>query len=210
MENNRSKAVALVAVLLLTACSDSPKPSTETKPEGEKKETPSEPVTAKTAFWEMYKLAHAWTADTLLLSLVSKTVPGFKNDAGKAAMWVGVFASPSRHEMRTFTYSIVDRLPEIRKGVDVARPVPWLGPAREGMPFQTSDFATDSDAAYQTALAMPLAGPWVKKHPDKEVSLTLGHASRFPAPVWYVLWGDNKSGFYALVNATTGKTISGK
>ena len=34
--------------------------------------------------------------------------------------------------------------------------------------------------------------------------------TRFPAPVWYVLWGDNKSGFYALINATTGHTIKGK
>ena len=209
MENNSLKTGVFVAVLILTACSEAPKPSA-TQPQAETKQasTTPEPVSAKTAFWQMYKLAHSWTPDILLLSLVSKPVPGIKNDAGKAAMWTAIFASASRHEIRTLTYSIVDRPPDIRKGVDVARPMPWTGPTRETLPFQTSEFAVDSDAAYQTALAM--AGTWVKKHPDKEVSLTLGHASRFPAPVWYVLWGDNKSGYFALVNATTGKTINHK
>ena len=207
MENRCCKAAAFVAVLVLTACSEAPKPQPKTEAET-KPAIPSEPVTAKTAYWDMHKLAYSWRPDILLLSLASKAVPGIKNDAGKAAMWTAVFASPGRHEARTFTYSIVERLPDIRKGVDVARPVPWAGPSHEAMPFRTSDFATDSDAAYNTALT--LAGPWLKKHPDKEVSLTLGHAARFPAPVWYVLWGDNKSGFYALINATTGHTIKGK
>ncbi len=208
MENNCVKAAVIVAVLVLTACSEAPKQ--QTKPEAETKQAagPSEPVSAKTAFWEMYKLAHSWTPDIMLLSLASKDVPGIKNEAGKAAMWTAIFASTGRQEVRTLTYSIVDRPPDIRKGVDVTRPMPWAGPTRQAMPFQTSDFAVDSEAAYQTALAM--AGAWVKKHPDKEASFTLGHASRFPAPVWYILWGDNKSGYFVLVNATTGKTINGK
>lgn len=210
MEFNRSKIVVLVAFLQLAACSEGSKPSTQTKSETETKQTagPSEPVTAKTAFWDMHKLAHSWTPDILLLGLASKSVPGVKNDQGKAAMWTATFASPSRRQARIFTYSIVEHLPDIRKGVDVARPIAWAGPTREALPFQTSEFVVDSDAAYQTALGM--AGSWVKRHPDKEVALTLGHASRFPAPVWYVLWGDNKSGYFVLVNATTGKIINSK
>ena len=207
MEHTWHKRAVFMAVVVLTACSEAPKPSTKTEAET-KPVIPSEPVTAKTAYWDMHKLAYSWTPDILLLSLVSKNVAGFKNEAGKAAMWTAVFASPGRRESRTFTYSIVEHLPDIRKGVDAARPVAWPGPTHEAMPFRTSDFAIDSDAAYNVALGM--AGAWVKKHPDKELSLTLGHAARFPAPVWYVLWGNNKSGYYVLVNATTGKIISGK
>jgi hypothetical protein len=206
MENYCSKAAVVVAVLVLTSCSESPTASaTKTEAETKKAAGPAEPVTAKTAFWEMYKLAHSWTADTLVLSMASKSVPGIKNEAGKAAMWTAIFASAGQHKVRTLTYSIVEQPPDIRKGVDVGRPLPWEGPTRQAMPFQTGDFVVDSDVAYQTALGM--AGAWVKKNPGKEVSLTLGHASRFPAPVWYVLWGDNKSGYFVLVNATTGKVI---
>lgn len=209
MQKNRFKATGFLAVLVLTACSEAPKPSA-TQPEAAAKPAtgPPQPVTAKTAFWEMHKLAHSWVPDVLLLSLASKRIPEIQNDGGKAAVWTAIFASPSRHEVRTFTYSVADRPPDIRKGVDVARPLAWAGPSREALPFHTVEFSLDSDAAYQTALGT--AGAWVKKHPDKEVSLTLGHASRFPAPVWYVLWGDSKSGYFALVNATTGKLINGK
>jgi hypothetical protein len=206
MENYCSKAAIVVAVLVLTGCSESPTASaTKTEAETKKAAGPAEPVSAKTAFWEMYKLAHSWTPDTLLLSLASKSVPGIKNDGGKAAMWTATFASAGRHEVRTLTYSIVEQPPDIHKGVDVGRPLPWAGPTKQAMPFQTGDFVVDSDVAYQTALGM--AGTWVKKNPGKEVSLTLGHASRFPAPVWYVLWGDTKSGYFVLVNATTGNVI---
>ena len=34
--------------------------------------------------------------------------------------------------------------------------------------------------------------------------LGLGNASRFSAPVWYIVWGTTKNGYAALVNATTG------
>jgi hypothetical protein len=74
------------------------------------------------------------------------------------------------------------------------------------LPFDTADFSVDSDVAYSTALAQ--ANAWVSKNPGKEVSMTLGNASRFPAPVWYVLWGDNKkSGYAVFVNAKSGAVV---
>ena len=83
--------------------------------------------------------------------------------------------------------------------------VPWRGPTQEALPFSTSDFSVDSDAAYQTALAQ--SADWVKKHPDKEASFALGNASRFDGPVWYVLWGDNKSGHSVYVSAKSGTVV---
>jgi hypothetical protein len=35
----------------------------------------------------------------------------------------------------------------------------------------------------------------------------LGNASRFAAPVWYVMWGTSKDGYAALVNARTGAIV---
>ncbi len=199
------------AVLVLTACSEAPKTAAsemKSEPETKKAAETAGPVSAKTAFWEMYKLAHAWAPDVAALTMVSKEVPGIQNEAGKAGMWTATFVSPSLRQARILSYSVAAAPPHISKGVDVGRPVGW-GPTRDAVPFQTSDFAVDSDAAYKTASAK--AESWIKEHPGKEAALTLGHnAARFNTPVWYVLWGNTKSGYAAFVNATTGAAVNAK
>ena len=76
------------------------------------------------------------------------------------------------------------------------------------MTFQTSDFTVDSDAAYKTAAEK--AADWLKEkdNAEKPVSLSLGAASRFPAPVWVILFGTTKSGFMGIVNASTGAIVT--
>jgi len=203
MHDTFLKAAVVVAVLALTSCSETEPP----KPEATTSNTAAEgPVSGKTAFWEMYKSAHTWAADLVPLALESKVVPGVKNDAGKAAMWSATFGSASKHEARSFSYSVAAHPPEIYKGVTVGNSRPWGGPVPTALPFDTADFSVDSDAAYTTALTQ--ANAWVSKNPGKEVSMTLGNASRFPAPVWYVLWGDNKkSGYAVFVNAKSGAVV---
>ena len=198
------KPTILLAILSLSACSEAPKTATvpekpaQTKSEPEK---PAEPVSAKTAFFEMYKVARSWAADLLPLSLVSNDVPGIKNEEGKAAMWTAIFVSPGRHEARTFSYAVVTK-GTVHKGVTVGDIQPWSGATPKSKPFQITEFVVDSDTAYKTAYQK--AASWAKKHPDKGVAFFLGNAARFPGPVWYLLWGNNKSGYAAYVNATTG------
>lgn len=197
------------AVLVLAACSAAALAATEPKTDAARKvEHPAGPVTAKTAFYEMYKPARAWAPDFMLLSLVSNEVPGIQSDAGKFGMWTAVFVSPSRNQARTFAYSVADAGTTIHKGVDAAAPQSWSGPTPASRPFQTMDFATDSDAAYKTA--MEKAGAWVKAHPGKKIAFTLANASRFPTPVWYIVWGDKAAGYSVLVSATTGTMVKSK
>jgi len=200
MSRNCLKAVLSIAVLLLAACSEAPKEKEATT----EKPFPSDPVTGKTAFWELYKSAHSWAADLVPLKLESKTAAGKTNEAGKAAIWVGTFGSPKRREAILITYAIAANPPDTLKGINVGHPFPWSGPTDQALAFQTSDLSVDSDAAYKTASDQ--ASAWLKKHPDKtEATFALGHASRFPAPVWYVQWGDNKNGYGAFINAKTGE-----
>ena len=113
-------ASALAAILAWTACSNAPKPTTETKTVAEAKKEPPrppEPVAAQTAFYEMYKPARAWAADLMPLSLASNETAIMKNEGGKAAIWTAVFVSPQRREARTFFYSAVDDGESIRRGV---------------------------------------------------------------------------------------------
>jgi hypothetical protein len=199
MRSNCLRAVVAIAVLLMTACSEPPKTTTAANEAA----GPSTPVSGKTAFWATYKSAYSWANDLVPLKLESKELPGIKNDAGNAGMWSATFGSFRKHEAVVISYAVAAHPPDIYKGINVGHPVPWAGPSPEVMPFQTSQLAVDSDAAYKTALAQ--AQPWLKKHPDKQVSFLLGNNStRFSAPVWYVLWGDKKSGYSVFVNAVTG------
>ncbi|HEV8492075.1 MAG TPA: hypothetical protein VGR76_07380, partial [Candidatus Angelobacter sp.] len=202
MLGNRFKAAAaLVCILFLTSCSHTPQASPKGEAEAAKPTVSGSPVSGKTAFWEMYKSAHAWATDLVPLTLESKTVAGVKNESGKAAVWTATFGSPRKHEARTFTYAVAAQPPDIAKGVSVGRGLSWSGPTQSTLSFATSDFSVDSDGAYQTALAQAQAAEWVKRHPGKEPALAMGNASRFDGPVWLVHWGDQKSGYAVYVSA---------
>ena len=201
-------ATAVSAALTMIACSEAPTPTeiqkagVEAKPEPAK---PPAPVAAQTAFYEMYKPARAWAPDLLVLSLISNEVPSMKSVDGKFPMWTAVFVSPSQRQARTFTYSVVDDGAAIHKGVGVGGAEPWSGATPKSTPFQTTGFVIDSDAAYKAAYAK--AEAWVKKHPGTQAAFSLGSAARFPAPVWFIIWGNTKSGYAVYVNATTGAVI---
>jgi hypothetical protein len=199
-----------VAVLLLAGCSPSTQPPVSDASKAAKEAVgPPQLVTAKAAFWPMYTSARKWTPDLVTLGILPKEVPGFTNEAGKAAMWEAAFASPSLHQYRRYTYSIVSVPPDIFKGVVAGIRLPWGGATRDVMPLDTGLFNVDSDAAYQAAAAD--AAAWLKKNPDKKLTaFSLGDTFRFQAPVWYLMWGDKKSGYVAFVDATSGKVVKSK
>ena len=205
---NRVKAaIALACILFLASCSQTPQASTKGEAETAKPSAPEGPISGKTAFWEMYKSAHAWATDLVPLTLQSQAVAGVKNDSGKAAMWKATFGSLRKHEARTYTYAVAAQAPDIAKGVSVGRALPWSGPTQSALPFDTADFSIDSDGAYQKALAQAEAAAWVKHHPGKEPSLAMGNASRFDGPVWLVHWGDAKSGYAVYISAKSGAVV---
>jgi hypothetical protein len=207
------KGVFTVAAIGLAACSSDTTNTTGTKTDAETaaKQVPAgppQPIAAKAAFWEMYTPAHGWAADLVPISLKSGEVAGVKNADGKAGVWTAIFASPSQHAARTYVYSVADELPDITKGVRANLAEAWRGPTAAVMPFQTGDFTTDSEAAYKAAAAK--AADWLKQkdNAEKPVSLSLGAASRFPAPVWVILFGSSKGGFLTVVNASTGEVLT--
>jgi hypothetical protein len=196
-----------VAIFLLSGCSQSFTSSSVLTTVNASEPSATEPVTAKTAYVAMYRSAYKWAPDVVLLRLNPSDKSGFTSEAGKSGLWEAMFASASKHEYRTFTYAVAAHSPDIYKGVTVGNGAPWSGPTRDVMPIPAADFTVDSDAAY-TAAATDAAA-WLKKNTDKKVTtFQLGNGYSFPSPVWYVVWGDKKSGGYAVfVNATTGKVM---
>src|ERR1035437_1696207 len=199
-------ATAVVAGLVLSACSEAPKTTAEVETEAKKEPAKApEAATAQTADYAMYKPARTWATDLLALSLVSGEVPNIKNEDGKAGLWTAIFVSPSRKEARSFTYAVANSGGDIRKGVNVSNALLWTGATKTRKPFSNGEFVVDSDDAYKAAFEK--AAGWLKKHPNQKASLRSGNASRFAAPVWYVMWGTTKNGYATLVNATTGAIV---
>jgi hypothetical protein len=201
MRSNLSKVVVLlIAALIMMAYSEHPK----TVQASSDAAGAAVPVSGRTAFWAMYKSAYSWSSDVVPLKLESKSLPGIKNEAGRAAMWSAIFGSPRRREAIEISYAVAAQPPEVAKGINIGHPISWAGPSREVMPFQGSDIVVDSDLAYKTAAAQ--AESWLKAHPDKPASFLLGYnPTTFTRPVWYVVWGDKKSGYRVFLDAKTGE-----
>jgi hypothetical protein len=204
----RSFSMIAFAGVVLAGCSKSDS-SAPPVPAATQPAAAPEVITAKTAFWEMYKTAHAWSSDAEPIRITAKEVPGYKNANGKAGMWEAVFGSPSRGSYRTFTYAIADAPPNISKGVAAGLALPWGGATRDAMPIDTSMFTIDSDAAYTAAAADATAV--LKKTPNLQVTdFEIGDTYKFQTPVWYILWGTKSAGYAAIVDASTGKVLSHK
>lgn len=199
---------APLAMLLFAGCAQTPvSPAPASQPQAASKPAaPPQVVAAKTAFAPMYTAAHGWAPDVVLLRFTAKELPGFKNSAGMAAQWEAVFASPSLHQYRIFTYSIDNVPPNTFRGVVAGLAMPWAGATRDAMPVDLDEFSVDSDVVYKAAAAD--AAEWLKKNPDKPLStFEMGDTYKFETPVWYVVWGTKKSGYATFVDASSGKVV---
>lgn len=206
MKTLRSLALTACAVLFAAGCTSSSNDATTQPAAAPAPVAAPQIVTAKTAFWEMYKTAHAWSSDAAPIRISMKEVPGYKNENGKAGMWEAVFGSARLGSYRTFTYAIADAPPSISKGVAAGLALPWGGATRDAMAIDTSMFNVDSDAAYTAAAAD--AAAILKSKPDLTVTdLELGDTYKFSTPVWYILWGTKKAGYAAIVDASSGKVV---
>ena len=201
-------AVAVVA-LIASGCSQSKPTAGNPQPVLASTSTAPQLVPAKTALWPIYKSAVQWSPDAQVMRISQKDLPGFTNQAGKAALWEIAVASPSKRQYRVYTYAIANVLPDFHKGATAGRSQPWAGTTREATPIDVTVFNTDSDAAYQ--LSAGDAATWLANNKDKPLSsLELGSNYDLKSPVWYVSWGNKKAGYVALVNATSGSVYKSK
>ena len=197
-------SAVFAAVFVLAGCSSAPPPA-EVKTETPKKPSiPDGPIPALTAYYEAFKIARQIAPDIQTASITGNEVDGVKSDQGKYAQWTIVFVSPSKRQATTFVYTTKEH-GNLLKGINNTGSIKWAGATQDATPFSNGDFSTDSDAAYKAAAEKATA--WLAKNADKPVTtFALGQSARLPAPMWYIMWGDNKKGGYAVyVNASTGK-----
>ena len=193
---------ALVAALLLTACSDSLAPSAKK----DAPEAPPAPITGWQAFQYMYGSARLWAPDSQPLTIRSANLAGVQPEKGKAAAWEVVFVSPSMARARGYTWSAVETS-GWHQGVFPGQQGTWnAGGAQR--PFSVAAIKIDTPEALE--IATKASGEYLSK-PGKRppVGFHMEEAGRFQMPVWHVLWGGTVSSaeYFVSIDAATGAVV---
>jgi hypothetical protein len=188
-------------LLLLTACSE--QPATTQKKEPEK---PAEPVSGLSALYKMYQVVRNWDPRADVLKMESMHSPDIPEVPGKSGMWGATFTSSTQARSHSYTFSLIEQLPSLHKGVFQVADEVYSGPKGVTKPFLIAAVKTDTDAAYQTAKSQPKAVEYDKKFPGKPITMLLEKNDRFPDPVWRIIWGESvgTANFSIFVDASTG------
>ncbi len=196
-------SIVLILTLILAACSEAPKSSSERPKEPEK---PAEPITGRRAFHQMFVAARTWAPDVEVLGLSSIHMEGVQEGPGETGAWQATFVSPSRGKAKMFTYSVVEGPGNLHKGVFAGLEENFMARG-QAKPFNVAAIKTDSDAVYKTALEH--GKEYSKKNPDLPISFVLELTPRFPNPAWRVIWGESvsSSNFSIFVDASTGEYL---
>ena len=190
---------ALVSVLLLAGCADDPPVK--------KAEPPAAPITGRQAFQYMYGSSRIWATDSMPLTVRSLNPKEVKPEPGKAGAWEVIVVSEAQGRARTYTWSAVEA-EGLHKGVFPGQQEAFH--LAGSQPFSPALLKVDTDEALEAATKA--AADYLKKPGDKPaVNFLLEYASatRFPNPVWKVLWGGSVSSadYTVTVDATTGKVV---
>ncbi len=189
----------VLAALTLTSCSDTTATAKKEPPK------PPEPVTGQTALFRMYQVARSWAPDAQVLKMQSLLVSEMPDvPRGKAAAWDATFVSAAQSQARSYTFSAIESLPTLHKGVFAGPDEGWSGPRGLNTPFLMAAVKIDTDAAYKTALEH--AADYDKKYPGKPITWLLEKNNKYPDPVWRVIWGESlgTSSFSIYIDASIG------
>ena len=188
--------------LLLVGCSQAPQTAVKKEPE-----KPAEPITGLSAVYRMYQAARSWGGrDTQVLKMSSTLLSEVPNvPRGKAAAWEATFVAPSKNQARSYTFSIIELLPSLRKDVFAGPEQGWSSARGTTAPFLIAAVKVDTDKAYETALKNG-GEEYDKKFPGKPIVLMLEKNNKHPNPVWRIIWGESlgTSNFSIFVDASTG------
>jgi hypothetical protein len=152
----------------------------------------------------MYQVVRSWAPDAQVLKMSSIHLLEVPSVPGEAGAWQAVFASASRGRARSYTFSVVESPGNLHEGV-FAGPEEDLG--AQAQPFLIAAAKVDTDAAYKTALAK--VHDYDTKNPHLTISMLLEKNSKFPNPVWRMIWGESlgTSGLSVFIDASTGEYL---
>jgi hypothetical protein len=197
---------------LLTGCESSPKPASPeaSKPAVQAQPKAPTPYTAKPCLDRMTDLARRWTLDGMPCHVESEPNSESNGQGGKATVWRGMFASPSRRTMRTYICS-GSHLPEAPPLGVTSTAEAAYHPSVVGLAFIPSYLQADSDKAFAEVQKHGGAA-LLKKDPNQPVIYMLEWDPKAKVLLWYVIFGKSQSDSKGIgvINATTGAFVRAK
>ena len=203
-------AVPSVALLLLAACSSSTKSASSPEPQPAAKPVAKQAAydTGRTALQRMYISARGWAGDAQLFRLQSQFTLDAPTSEGKAGLWRGSFASPSKRMMKLFVWSglVGDDVPE--QGVSFSAEDSWNPGNSSTQIFDLGFLKIDSDNAYKVAQQHG-GEKLTAKDPEQPVVFVLDWDIQKNQLVWHVIYGNSRgeAKLRIAVNATSGEFL---
>ena len=197
---------------VLMGCSGN-KPATaaseQPKAEAPKEEEKPTLYTGKPCVLRMADLAQRWAPDALPFHVESTVTSEANGQDGKATIWRGMFAAPSRGTFRTFTCSGSHRPGQPAYGVTSTAEMAYA-PNVPGLLFQRFYLQADSDEAYRVAQQHG-GNVLLKKDLKQPVTYMLDWDSKRQELVWGVMYGTGQadSKGVGIINASKGTFLRG-
>lgn len=176
---------------------------------------PADAETGRMVLQRLYTTSRGWASDTEPVRIESQNYKHTGADSagaptgqdGKAALWRAIFASPSRHLMKTYMWSGLTG-PDVTPGITPGSEDSFSAGNSSTQPFQWAYLKTDSDQALQIAQKHGGAAQ-LKKDPNLPVNYSLQWNSHQDILEWHVLYGNstNAPDLSVVVDATTGKFV---
>jgi hypothetical protein len=198
-----------VLLALLAGCSSDEKTSSSNSATAEKKQVEApEYITGRSAFQKLFVAARGFAGDIQPFRLQSNYVAGAPTTEGKAAIWRGYFASPSKREAKAYTWSGVtgDDLPE--RGVSHGTEDTWNPSSSSSHVWEIPYLKVDSDKAFEVAEKHG-GDKLTKKDPKQPVTFILDWDQHESKLLWHVVYGTGFSDakLRIAVDASTGEFV---
>jgi hypothetical protein len=187
--------LAVVALIALWGCtSEAPQPAPKPKP--------TELLTGREAFQQLFVAARGWTGDIRPYQLQSGVIGENNGHEGKAAIWRAAFASASMRASKPYSWSGVDSPDAPSRGITPGTQDAY----KPGNDFDMQFLKVDSDKAFEVA----------QKHGGDKIlqtdaSLPVVYLLDWNPSgnnlVWHVIYGGsrNNAKLVADVDASTGE-----
>lgn len=197
-------ACALLAIL--TGCS-SDQPANSSNPAAEKKTEAPDYITGRSAFQKLYLSARGFAADAQPFRLQSQFVADAPTSQGKAGVWRGYFASPSKREAKAFVWSGVSGTDMPDRGVSHGTEDTWSPSNTTARVWPDIQYLKiESDKAYEVAEKHG-GDKLTKKDPKQPVIFILDWDGQ--KLLWHVVYGTspNDAKLRIAVDASTGDFV---
>jgi hypothetical protein len=193
-----------LTLLFLAGCS-----SEQGKPAAPPKPMEPELLTGRSAFQKMYIQARGWAPDAKPFRLESQVNKDSNGHDGKAAVWRGSFASPSKGSIKPFVWSGTGSSDAPSRGLSPGTEDSYSETNSNTKIFDVSFMKVDSDKAFEEAQKHG-GNKLLAKNPNLPVFYIADWRGSENELIWHVIYGNDRDSakLKVAINASTGQFLN--